>query len=121
MKKLLLVLFCTILVCTPAFSKKTETVKKPFVVTFYKNDCEECEALNEVKQEIMQEYKGKVDFVKINFESDDYDFKRLKARYNIRTAPATIFVNIDKGITKKKDGYISFKEYESKIKAILND
>lgn len=121
MKKLLISLFCIFTFCLPAFSKKETPVHKPSVITFYQKDCEECDALEEVKQEIMKEYNKNIDFVKIDFDYEDCDFQRLKAKYNIRKAPVTLFINIDEGITKKKEGFISYKEYQSKIKAILGE
>ena len=122
MKKILLIiLLISFGVCMPAFAKKQDTAKKPFIVTFYKKDCEECDALDEVKKEIIREYKNKVDFVRINFDYEDCDFDKLKAKYNITSAPTTLFINVDKGITKKKEGFISYKEYESKIKAVIGE
>lgn len=125
MKKLLITLICILSICAPAFSKKesskAEQAHKPFIVTFYKNDCDECNALEMTKEDIMQEYGKKIDFIKLDFNYDDCDFKKLKAKYNVKTVPTTLFINIDKGITKKKEGFISYKEYKSKVKAILNE
>ena len=121
MKKFIITLICILSVCTPAFSKNSKTgqAHKPFVVTFFKADCDECNALEMTKEDIMEEYGKKVDFIKLDINYDDCDFKRLRAKYNIRTAPTTLFVNIDEGITKKKEGFIPYSEYKSKIKAIL--
>ena len=123
MKKLIITLICILSICTPAFSKnkKYEQTHKPFVVTFFKPDCDECNALDMTKEDIMAEYGKKVDFIKLDINYDDCDFKRLRAKYNIRTAPTTLFINIDKGITKKKEGFISYSEYKNKIKAILEE
>ena len=119
MKKLLIFMICIILFCPSAFCKDEQAIHKPFVVTFYQKDCEECNELNEVKQTIMKEYDEKVDFVKIDFDYEDCDFEKLKSKYNIKTAPTTLFINIDQNITKKKEGFISYKEYKNKINAIL--
>ena len=125
MKKLLITLICLISICTPAFSKKgaknLEQIHKPFVVTFFKADCDECNALEITKDDIIEEYNKKVDFIKIDINYEDCDFNRLKAKYNIKTAPTNLFINIDKGITKKKEGFIPYSEYKNKIKAILEE
>ena len=123
MKKLIITLFCLLFICSPAFSKnsKQEKTHKPFVVTFFKADCDECNALEMVKEDIISEYGKKVNFVKLDINYDDCDFRRLRAKYNIKTAPTTLFINIDKGITKKKEGFISYSEYKNKIKAILGE
>ena len=123
MKKLIITLICILSICTPAFSKNQKAAQKhkPFVVTFFKADCDECNALEMTKEDIMDEYGKKVDFIKLDINYDDCDFKRLRLKYNIKTAPTTLFVNIDEGITKKKEGFIPYSEYKSKIKAILGE
>ena len=92
---------------------------KPAVITFYQKDCEACEQLNLVKQEAMEEYDGKVDFAKININVEDCDFDALMKRYNITSAPTTLFLNSQYGITKKTTGYIPKKLYIKQIEAIV--
>ena len=125
MKKIIISLICLIVICIPAFAKKetkkSEQTHRPYVLTFYKKDCEECNALEMTKEDIIKEYGKKVDFIKLDIAYEDCDFKKLKAKYNVKNAPTTLFVNIDEGITKKKEGFISYSEYKNKIKAILSE
>ena len=97
-----------------------ETVyPKPAVITFYKKNCETCEQMDSVKKEIMEEYESKVDFAKIDMDIEDCDFDILKQRYNIKSAPTTLFLNSQYGITKKTAGYITSKQYKKQIESII--
>lgn len=117
--KILFALFLSFIISGQyAFAQKEVFIPKPVVVTFYQKDCEECDNLNVIKQKMIEEYGKDINFVKINFLDDDCDLEKLKEKYNIKSAPTTLFLNAKYGITKKTAGYIPEKLYRKQIEAI---
>ena len=99
MKKLVLLLI--IFLSTTIYANSSEKQKifpKPVVVSFYSKDCEECE------------------LVKLVQIQNQFEFKK---RYNITTAPTTLFISAEKGVTKKVSGYLPYKMYQKTIRSIL--
>lgn len=117
-RKIFLLVFSLIIISQCAFAQKEVFIPKPVVVTFYQKDCEDCDNLNIIKQKMIEEYGKDINFVKINFQDDDCDLERLKEKYNITSAPTTLFINAKYGVTKKTAGYIPEKLYRKQIEAI---
>ena len=101
------------------FSTAENVYTKPVVVTFYRNNCEECEQMNELRKNFIEQYKDKAYFVRINMDVEDCDYEKLARKYNITSAPVTLFLNAQYGITKKTAGVIPEKLYKKQIEAIL--
>ena len=116
MKKLYLILILLMIVTMPVFAKKLVIYPNPAIVTFCEKS-QECNAYNQIKNEIKKEYGWQVDFVDIDFNDEDY--ADLKERYNITSAPTTLFLNSETLITKKITGVIPIKVYEKNTKSIL--
>ena len=72
MKRIFLLLLLLFVVATPAFSKG-KTYPKPLVVTFLKSNCDDCDALDMVRQAVEEEYKGQINFVIILFFLKTFD------------------------------------------------
>lgn len=120
MKKLVLLLI--IFLSTTIYANSSEKQKifpKPVVVSFYSKDCEECELVKLVQIQNQFEFKNDVDFVEFDFDDEDCDYIALKKRYNITTAPTTLFISAEKGVTKKVSGYLPYKMYQKTIRSIL--
>ena len=117
MKKYIGVLAVLFLMTTSVYAENV--YPKPAVITFYQKNCEECNQLDIVKKEVMAEYEQKVNFAKIDINFEDCDFDMLKQRYNIKSAPTTLFLNSQYGITKKTTGFIPKKQYIKQIEAII--
>ncbi|WP_185868290.1 thioredoxin [Blattabacterium cuenoti] len=78
---------------------------KPILVDFWAPWCTPCRTLSEVLEEILDEYKEKVLFFKLNVDKNP----TVSSQYGIRSIPTIIFFkngqkqNIHIGIASKKD------------------
>lgn len=116
MKKSVLILLLLLFVAAlPSYAKKEEDVPKPVVVTFLKDNCDDCDALDMVRQSAEEEYGRRINFININIEDTDADYEKLMARYNIKTAPTTLFINSQYKITKKVSDYLPYNIYMKNI------
>lgn len=119
MKKLFFLLVLIGLCCNFAMSKEEITYPKPVVISFFAKNCDECEQMKTLHDGGKEAFGDKIDFVEIDFDSDDCDIIKLKNKYNIKTAPTTIFLNAQYRITKKNTGLINPKNYLKQITSIL--
>lgn len=60
----------------------------PAVVDFYADWCRPCKLIAPIMDELAAEYKGKVNFYKVNTDLE----RELSAAFNIRSIPAVLFV-----------------------------
>lgn len=60
----------------------------PAVVDFYADWCRPCRLIAPIMDELASEYKGKVNFYKVNTDLE----RELSAAFNIRSIPAVLFV-----------------------------
>lgn len=118
MKKLYVLLILLMIVTMPVFAKKLVIYPNPAIVTFCEKS-QECDVHNQIKEEIKKEYGWQIDFVDIDFNDEDFD--DLKERYNIISAPTTLFLNTETLVTKKITGIIPLKIYEKNTKSILGE
>jgi thioredoxin len=65
--------------------------ERPCVVDFYADWCGPCKMLSPVLDELSKEYAGKVDFYKVNTESE----QDLAAAFGIMSIPSLLFVPLD--------------------------
>lgn len=61
---------------------------RPCIIDFYADWCGPCKAVAPVLQKLSEEYKGKVDFYKVNTEEQ----RELSAMFGIRSIPSILFV-----------------------------
>ena len=118
MKKFLILILLFIICGVPTLAKDKKSYPKPVVVTFLSKNCDECDALDMVKQAVEEEYSKKVGFINIDIDTDDEDYIFLMERYNINKAPVTLFLNSEKSITKKIADYIPYNQYVKNVKSI---
>ena len=121
MKKYLWIIFLSLIVnfgLISAANSKEKVYPKPVVVTFYEKSCDTCKEMDILKESAKDVFGDEVDFVDIDFSDDDPNITALKKRYNIQSAPTTLFLNAKYRITKKASGYIHPKAYLEKIEAI---
>jgi len=61
---------------------------KPCIVDFYADWCGPCKMVAPVLEELSEEYKGKIDFYKVDTEAEN----ELAAVFGIRSIPSLLFV-----------------------------
>jgi thioredoxin len=61
---------------------------KPAIIDFYADWCQPCKVLEPVLEEVSEEYKGQVDFFRVDTE----DQQELAAMFGIRSIPSLLFI-----------------------------
>ena len=85
--------------------------KKPVVVDFYADWCPPCRKLAPVMEEVAAEFKGKVEFYKINVDNA----KAVAAAYGISSIPTVLFIPVD-GEPVRTLGFMSKEDFAAKVK-----
>ena len=74
---------------------------KPALIDFYASWCGPCKVLAPVIDELAEEYAGKVNFYKINTETE----QELAAVFGIRSIPSLLFCPVGKSPQMAQGGY----------------
>jgi thioredoxin len=65
--------------------------EKPAIIDFYADWCQPCKMVAPVLEELDKEYKGLIDFYKVNTE----DQQELAGMFGIRSIPSLLFIPTD--------------------------
>lgn len=87
---------------------------KPCIIDFYADWCQPCKMLSPVLEELSNEYKGKVDFYKINTEEE----QELAAAFGIQSIPSLLFCPKE-GDPRMAQGYAPKEKLAEAIDEIL--
>lgn len=60
---------------------------KPCIIDFYADWCRPCKIASPILEELAEEYKGKIDFYKVNTDNE----KSLAAAFGIQSIPAFLY------------------------------
>jgi thioredoxin 1 len=88
---------------------------KPCVIDFYADWCKPCKMVAPILDELATQYKGKVNFYKINIDNE----KELAQTFGIQSIPSILFVPM-KGQPQMSVGVLSKEDYAKAVEAILN-
>jgi len=61
---------------------------RPVIIDFYADWCGPCKTITPILQGLSEEYKGRVDFFKVNVD-ENYE---LSSIFNIRSIPSLLFI-----------------------------
>ena len=89
---------------------------KPVVIKFASPMCLDCKKLESVMNEVMPKYTGKVDYQKINAQSNDSETQKMIKKYSVTLVPTTVFLKKDGNMYERIEGYMS----KSQLEGILN-
>ena len=96
------------------FEEEVINSEIPVLVDFWASWCEPCKAMAPVIDELAEDFKGKVAFVKINVEEN----KKFAAKYKVRGLPNFLLFQGEE--TKGQIvGFVSKQEIEKIINEIL--
>lgn len=87
---------------------------RPAVVDFYADWCRPCKRIAPIMEELSEQYKGKVDFYKVNVDQEN----ELASVHSVQSIPVVIFFN-DKGQPKSSLGALNKEDYISLIEETL--
>jgi thioredoxin 1 len=87
---------------------------RPAVVDFYADWCRPCKRIAPIMEELSEQYKGKVDFYKVNVDNES----ELAALHSIQSIPLVIIFT-EKGQPNSVMGALNKEEYISLIEESL--
>lgn len=94
------------------FKEVVEQADKPLVIDIYSTTCGPCKMMEPILKELSHQYKGEVQFVKINCDTQS----ALAARYGVTHLPTILFVKPgEEAVTLKTTGFTSKKDLNDKI------
>lgn len=94
--------------------KWTNKSNRPIVIDFYASWCAPCKKIAPSLEALSKEYKGDVDFHKVNAEEES----RLAIAFNVQSLPTLMFIPKE-GDPYLSIGYISKGEIKSIIKELV--
>lgn len=93
---------------------------RPTFMVFTSTMCLDCQRVKKELGEIENDYKDKVNIVKINALEKKGDAKKLVKKYNITLVPTLIFMDSNNNTTYRTEGYMSKEEMKEKLENLLN-
>ncbi len=87
---------------------------KPCIIDFYADWCGPCKIVSPILEELSEEYKGKIDFYKVDTESEG----ELAAIFGIRSIPSLLFVPKE-GVPRMAVGALPKESLISAFKEVL--
>lgn len=99
------------------YEKKTEWEfqgDKPCIIDFYADWCGPCKMVSPVLDELAKDYKGKLDFYKVDTERE----VELASAFGIRSIPSILFIPVD-GQPQMALGAIPKEMFEKAFKEVL--
>ena len=97
------------------FEQKVLNSTNPVFVDFWAEWCGPCRAVSPTVEELSGEYKGKVDFVKVNVDQNN----ELAQKYGIFSIP-TLAIFKDGQVVSQKIGAASKDSYKAMIDSQIN-
>lgn len=90
--------------------------EKPVIVDINASWCNPCKMMEPILEELSEKYKGKIEFAKIDFDSQS----ELVKQYDVTSLPTILFIKPgQKKPAIKSVGFISKKDFEAKIADFL--
>ncbi len=87
---------------------------KPCIIDFYADWCGPCKMVSPILEELSEEYKGKIDFYKVDTEKEG----ELAAIFGIRSIPSLLFVPKE-GVPRMAVGALPKESFELAFKEVL--
>ena len=88
---------------------------KPTIIDFYADWCGPCKMIAPVLEQLSEDYDGKVDFFKVNTESE----QELAITFGIKSIPSLLFIPVD-GQPQMSMGAMTKEGFRDAIKQIFD-
>lgn len=98
------------------FQKEVMECNEFVIVDVYSNNCPPCRLMQPVIEELSQQYRGIVRFVKLNCETEE----EITQQLGISHLPTFLFIKpADKTIFLKISGFLTKKDFQAKIEELV--
>ena len=87
---------------------------KPFILDFYADWCGPCQTLLPTVEKLADEYKDKVEILKVNVDQQ----RELAEKFKVRSIPALFFMKKNQ-IVESLNGFTSEQVLRSKVDALI--
>lgn len=105
---------------TTAIEAQAKTLSdRPAIVKFASPMCLDCKKLESVMLEVMPSYDSKINYIKVNTQSNDFETSAMIKKYNVSLVPTLVFVKKDGTVYKRTEGFLAKNEVVSLIEALL--
>jgi len=105
-----------------SFNKNTEAIAQtsglPQIIKFSSSMCLECKQVEKIFDEIMPQYKDKVEYTSIIVDSRKDMNNALIKKHKIQLVPTVVMINSDGKVCKRIEGAVSKEEYINDIEGL---
>lgn len=105
-----------------SFNKNTEAIAQtsglPQIIKFSSSMCLECKQVEKIFDEIMPQYKDKVEYTSIIVDSRKDMNNDLIKKHKIQLVPTVVMINSDGKVCKRIEGAVSKEEYINDIEGL---
>jgi len=91
----------------------------PTIIKFASPMCLDCKKLEATMIEVMPNYNGKVNYQKVDAQSNDANTTALIKKYNVTLVPTLVLLKKDGTIYKQVEGYFTQNELKSMFDGLL--
>ena len=88
----------------------------PLLVDFWAPWCGPCQKLNPVLEKVAKKLAGKVQVIKVDFDSN----KETMDRYQVRKIPTLLFFDVNKEVVHRTVGYMNVEQLLQVVKEKLS-
>ena len=93
---------------------------KPQVLKFTSQMCLDCKKMSSIVAEVFPKYQDKITLVEVPVQSSDKSVQEKIKKYNVTLVPTMIYVSRDGKTFKKVEGAEDKKQFENRLKALIN-
>lgn len=91
------------------------------IIKFASPMCYECGELEKVIDEVFPKYENKITLRKIDVTKKDKNVRALINEYKVTLVPTTVFKNQDGRVTRRVEGTMEPKVFESYMEELINE
>lgn len=91
----------------------------PTIIKFASPMCLDCKKLEATMIDVMPSYSGKVNYQKVDVQSNDTNTTTLIKKYNVTLVPTLVLLKKDGTVYKQVEGYFTKSELKSMFDGLV--
>ena len=88
----------------------------PQVIVFSTPMCGECKKMSPVVEQAKQNYKNKINIIKINAADNQPSTEKLVRQHRIYLVPTIVYIDKDGNVINRTEGSMSYEQFERFLK-----